>query len=75
MIELHDICTVFFRAMQVENERGVIEIQTAAVHNYVWQSQVENKHYSTLSGLNRLFISLECFVEITPDFLCPFINY
>ena len=25
----------------------------------------------TLSGLIRLVISLECFIEITPDFLCP----
>ena len=38
---------------------------------YMWQSQVENEHYSTLSGL---VISLECFIEITPDFLCPFMN-
>ena len=29
------------------------------------QSQVENKHYSTVSGLIRLVISLECFIEIT----------
>ena len=28
----------------------------------------------TLSGLIRLVISLECFIEITPDFLCPFMN-
>ena len=43
---------------------------------YMWQSQVENKHYSTVSGLIRLVIilSLECFIEITPDFLCPFMN-
>ena len=32
--------------------------------NITWQSQVENGHYSTL----------ECFIEITPDFLCPFMN-
>ena len=43
-----------------------------AIH--MWQAQVENEHYSTLSGLFRLVISLECFIEITPDFLCPFIN-
>ena len=36
-----------------------------------WQSQVEN---SVVSGLIRLVISLECFIEITPDFLCPFMN-
>ena len=40
----------------------------------MWQSQVENEHYSTLSGLIRLVISLECFIKITPDFLCPFMN-
>ena len=42
------------------------------IHMYMWQSQVENEHYSTVCGLIRLVISLECFVEITPDFLCPF---
>ena len=31
--------------------------------------EVENEHYSTVSG--RI---LECFIEITPDFLCPFMN-
>ena len=31
-----------------------------------WQTQVENEHYSTVSGLIRLVISLECFIEITP---------
>ena len=41
---------------------------------YIWQSKVENEHYSTVSGLIRLVISLECFIEITPDFLCPFMN-
>ena len=38
---------------------------------HVWQSQVDNE---TLGGLIRLVISLECFIEITPDFLCPFIE-
>ena len=28
----------------------------------------------TLSGPIQLVISLECFIEITPDFLCPFMN-
>ena len=28
----------------------------------------------SLSELTRLVISLECFIEITPDFLCPFMN-
>ena len=41
----------------------------------MWQSQVENEHYSTVSGLIQLVVSLECFIEITPDFLCPFMNY
>ena len=40
----------------------------------MWQTQVENKHYSTVSGLIQLVTSLECFIEITPDFLCPFMN-
>ena len=35
----------------------------------MWQSQVENEHYYTVSGLIRLVISLECFIEITPDFV------
>ena len=33
-----------------------------------------NEHYSTVSGLIRFIISLECFIEITPDFLFPFMN-
>ena len=28
----------------------------------------------TVGGLIRLAVSLECFIEITPDFLCPFMN-
>ena len=42
--------------------------------HHVWQSQVENEHYSTVCGLIRFVISLECFIEITLDFLCPFMN-
>ena len=38
---------------------------------HMWQSQVENWANALLSGL---VISLECFIEITPDFLCPFMN-
>ena len=34
----------------------------------VWQSQVENEHYSTVSGL---VIPLECFSEITQIFCVP----
>ena len=46
-----------------------------SMYKYMWQTQVENKHYSTVSGLIRLvIISLECFIEITSDFLCPFMN-
>ena len=37
---------------------------------HVWQSQVENEHYSTVSGLIQVVIS----IEITPDFPCPFMN-
>ena len=40
----------------------------------MWQSQVENENYSTVSRLIGLVISLECFIETTPDFLCPFMN-
>ena len=40
----------------------------------MWQSQVGKKNYSTLSGLIQVVISLECFVEINPDFPCPFMN-
>ena len=39
--------------------------------------QVENEHYSTVCRLIiRLVIILylECFIEITPDFLCPFMD-
>ena len=41
-------------------------------YNYphMWQSQVENGHYSTVSELIQVVISLEYFIEITPDFLC-----
>ena len=35
----------------------------------MWQTQVENEHYSTVYMWANL--SLECFIEITPDFLCP----
>ena len=35
---------------------------------------VTGRKQTTVSGLIRLVISLECFIEITPDFLCPFMN-
>ena len=41
---------------------------------YMWKSQVENEHYSTVSGLFQLVISQECFIEITPEFLCPYMH-
>ena len=47
---------------------------TGSLHIYMWQSQVENEHYSTLSGPIQLVISLECFIETTPDFLYLFMN-
>ena len=56
---------------------------SALVHNYYCAELCtyvcvadtgRNEHYSTVSGLIRLVISLECFIEITPDFLCPFMN-
>ena len=44
---------------------------TVGNHQYhVWQCMRGRKR-TTLSGLIRLVISLECFLEITPDFLCP----
>ena len=39
----------------------------------MWLSQVENKQY-ILATISGLVISLECFIVITPDFLCPFMN-
>ena len=48
----------------------------AIKHSYLTpeEEQVENEHYSTVCGLIQLVISLECFIETTPDFLCPFMN-
>ena len=48
-------------------ERSNIHVNL--IHTHVWQSHVENEHYSTVCGLIRLVISLECFIEITPDLL------
>ena len=31
----------------------------------------KNKHYSTVCGQIQLVISLECLIEITPDFQSP----
>ena len=33
--------------------------------DHMWQTQVY-EHYSTVSGLIRLAVSLECFIENTP---------
>ena len=53
---------------------GKIGMRNRNMHKpYNQQSQVENEHYSTLSGLIQ-FQSLECFIEITPDFVCPFMT-
>ena len=35
---------------------------------------VTGRKQTTLSRLITLVISLECFIEITPDFMCPFMN-
>ena len=58
----------------------VIDIESAAtgyvcmcVHHSLRVCS-RHRYYSTVSGLIRLVISLECFIEITPDFLCPFMN-
>ena len=41
----------------------------------MWQTQVENEHYSTVSGpANSISYISRMLVEITPDFLCPFMN-
>ena len=57
-----------------ERNTSMYCFEESVAYVHMWQSQVENKHYSTVSGLIRLVISLECFIEITPDFLCPFMN-
>ena len=41
--------------------------RSISIDTYVYV--VENEHYSTVSGLIQLVISLECFIEITPDFV------
>ena len=50
--------------------RGIENTRQWFVNFHMWQSRVENEHYSTVSGLIRLVIRN----EITPDFLCPFMN-
>ena len=39
------------------------------IHTYMWQSQVENEHYSTVSGLIRIRLVIIISIEITQDFL------
>ena len=46
-------------------------LKRCPMKSYMWQSQVENEHYFILSGLNSIGYIL---IEITPDFLCPFMN-
>ena len=52
---------------------GVVDISSNN-YNHSLLLTKNNRHRSTVSGLIRLVISLECFVEITPDYLCPFMN-
>ena len=40
------------------------------VVEHMWQSQVENELYKWTNSISHL----ECFIEITPNFLCPFMN-
>ena len=64
----HQQLAMAYYVTPVVNEHGLL---CSYSYNYMWQSQVEYEHYSTVSGL---VISLECFIEITPDFLCPSMN-
>ena len=54
--------------------RSLIAPSLAETDRLTCGSHRENEHYSALSGLIRLVRSLECFIEITPDFLGPFMN-
>ena len=54
--------------------RDPLTLWAHPLNMHMWRSQVENEHYSTLRGLIQVVISLECFIEITPDFPCPFMN-
>ena len=74
----HADCIIIYNLIIISYSITVKKITTMAttclLTTHMWQTQVENEHYSTLSGLVRLVISLDCFMEITPDFLCPFMN-
>ena len=57
--------------------RGLLMLAPIIIMGYlanVPHVAVTGRKRSTLSGLIRLVISLECFIEITPDFMCPFMN-
>ena len=41
---------------------------------YSYVAVTGRKRTRAVSGLIQVVISLECFVEITPDFPCPFMN-
>ena len=49
-------------------------LDEGAVHYQYTYVAITGRKQPTVSGLFRLVISLECFIEITPDFLCPFMN-
>ena len=49
----------------------IVSIMCAYDCGIMWQTQVENEHYFTVGGL-IITISLECFIETSPDFPCPF---
>ena len=67
--------SLLYPTIVANNNHGIMVIPSLShVTIYMWQSQVENEHYSTVCGLIRLVISLECLIEITPDFLYPFMN-
>ena len=65
--------------MKGHRKSGVISIKHSRNNNQISPLTVRflpvtATHYSTVSGLIQLVISLECFIEITPDFLYPFMN-
>ena len=58
----------------VKCEQDSVDLYVSEFYRCACICGVENEHYSTLSGLIRLVVSLECFMKITPYFLCPFMN-
>ena len=57
------VCHVSYSPLKLPSEG---QMQNCSICKLVPTTVCE--HYSTVSGL---VISLECFIEITPDFLCP----